>query len=81
MSTDLGFTGAGGVGRSFTIQDLFAAVAPQTSNTTASNQATTLNDSAQPEEDIACTDVLVLAQLTPAARAYNATVWQNGVWS
>lgn len=80
MSTDLGFTGAGGVGRSFTIQDLFAAVAPQSANSTASNQVSVINDSAQVDEGIGCSDILVLAQLTPTQRAYNATVWQNGVW-
>ncbi len=85
MSTNaninLGFAGGGLVGRAFTIQDLFSAVASQNQNSTASTTVVPVNESYLAEEGIAVSDSVVLAKQTAAQIKYNATVWQIGVWS
>lgn len=76
--SDLGFTGAAGVGRPFTIQDLFAAVAPSTSS--SSTAVTVVNQYLDEEADsVAINDVFTLASSSPVV--YDAGVWEDGSWT
>lgn len=76
--SDLGFTGAAGVGRPFTIQDLFAAVAQQpTSSSTAINIINQYLDIES--ESITIADVF--STLTMAPVGYDTGTWQEGSWT
>ncbi len=75
--SDLGFAGAGGVGRPFTIQDLFSAVSnPTTTNTTT---VSVLNQYLDEDDAVTVTESMTLTEFTPVA--YDTGVWQDGSWT
>jgi hypothetical protein len=76
--SNLGFGGAAGVGRPFTIQDLFSAVSGQ--QTGASTQATVINQFLDEEgETITIDDTFTLALV--ASGGYDTELWTAGVWN
>lgn len=78
--SDLGFTGAAGVGRPFTIQDLFAAVASPTSASSSSTAVTVVNQYLDEESDtVSIDDVFTLAASSPVV--YDVGAWEAGTWT
>lgn len=75
--SDLGFAGAGGVGRPFTIQDLFGALTAPT--TTATTTPSIVNQYLDDEDAITVTDDATLTAFSP--RGYDQELWQDGVWT
>lgn len=74
--SNLGFSGAGGVGRPFTLQDLFGA---SNQPTTTSPQTLSILNRYGP----AVSAIVIDDQLSPTPAApstYDATIWQDGVW-
>ncbi len=81
IQVNLGFAGGGLVGRAFTVQDLFSAVASQNQNASATTSVMVVNESYLDSDGIAVSDAIALAVFTHFQTAYNSTIWQNGVWS
>ncbi len=77
--SDLGFAGAGGVGRPFTIQDLFSAVTNQTTVTNATTAASVLNQYLDEDDSVSVTDSMTLSLFVPVT--YDTGIWQDGVWT
>lgn len=79
--SSLGFGGAAGVGRPFTIQDLFSAVSQAgQSQSQSTSTASTINQFLDEEgESITIVDTFVLA--ASASGAYDTELWMAGVWS
>lgn len=76
--SDLGFAGAGGVGRPFTIQDLFGALtAPTTTSTTTASSI--VNQYLDDEDSVIVTDVLTVTAFAPVG--YDQGIWQDGSWT
>lgn len=79
MST-LGFSGAGGVGRPFTIQDLFSAVSGAgTSSTNASTAQNVINQYLDEVDQVVIVDVFVTSSMSPVV--YDNGVWEDGSWT
>lgn len=76
--SNLGFGGAAGVGRPFTIQDLFSAVSGQAVG--ANTTATVINQYLDEEgDDITIADLFTLAASAPGG--YDTETWEEGVWT
>ena len=79
--SNLGFGGAAGVGRPFTIQDLFSAVSGTSTSTSSSSASSSvinqyLDESA---ETVTMVDSYVLAGSSPVT--YDTGLWNEGTWS
>lgn len=78
--SDLGFTGAGGVGRPFTIQDLFGAVSGGNASAGASSTAVTvLNQYLDEADSVTVTDAYTVSGAAPVT--YDTGVWEDGSWT
>ena len=77
--SSLGFGGAAGVGRPFTIQDLFSAVS-QPFAPSVTTTVTVINQYLDEEsESVTIEDVFTLAASNPVT--YDTAAWQDGVWT
>ncbi len=74
--TNLGFSGAGGAGRTFTMQDLFGAV--NSTSSSASTTASILNRYLSSSDPVAISEVLSLAAQEPSM--YDGSAWEVGLW-
>ena len=78
MSTP-GFSGAGGVGRPFTIQDLFSAVSgSNSSSSTASTAQSVINQYLDEVDSVIIVDTFVTSIMVPVV--YDNGVWEDGSW-
>lgn len=76
--SDLGFGGAAGVGRPFTIQDLFSAVSGQSQ--APSTTPSVINQYLDEESDtVTVSDVLALSGF--ASITYDTGTWNQGIWT
>jgi predicted GTPase len=74
--SSLGFTGAGGVGRPFTIQDLFGAVTPVSTSGTSSS---IINQYMDEVDTVIITDTFTITAFAPVV--YDGGVWEDGSWT
>ena len=74
--SNLGFSGAGGAGRTFTMQDLFSAV--NTPASTSTTTATILNRYLASADPVAIYDLLSLVAEAPSV--YDEGEWETGLW-
>jgi len=77
----LGFSGAGGVGRPFTIQDLFSAVssAGTSSSSTSSTASSVINQYLDESDSVTIVDVFTTSAFAPID--YDTGTWTEGVWT
>lgn len=85
MSTNLGFGGAGGVGRPFTFQDLFSAVSSSGISDTASTIPITLNEFLDTVDygygsDFSTSLNVKVSVTQQVPVVYNNGNWKVGVW-
>ena len=80
MSTAIGYGGSGGVGRPFTIQDLFAAVQPATP---VGNGIITIpvNETVEGTEAVVGATTVTYSLYTSSQRGYNAGTYLRGIWT
>ena len=76
--SDLGFTGSGGVGRPFTIQDLFGAVSPASTASSTTSQSV-INQYLDEVDSITLVDVFTTTSMSPVV--YDNGVWEDGSWT
>jgi len=78
--SDLGFAGAGGVGRPFTIQDLFGAVSNAGSSASASSTSqNVINQYLDEVDSITLVDAFTTTSMSPVV--YDNGVWEDGSWT
>lgn len=78
--SSLGFGGAAGVGRPFTIQDLFSAVSQAGQQSTSSTSASSvINQYLDVEgESVTIVDTFITSVFAPVT--YDTGLWNEGVW-